>query len=475
MPNFRKLSQCLFPIVVCFPVSWAQAQSLSHVIQSAVRAIAVPSNVGVLNGEVATETDFPGVVRVSIKDNATGKDTICSGFVIEGCVVTSRHCTGENSHYEIGTGPNGVFFSDVTELKRKEGKGHENDIAILKLRRPPSTALSSPRESIAEAPIAIDQDRNHKETNTVDIVGYGHVRVREFQGTKINDGAGKKHWGNVTVTSYGNVTNTGSVIENDGNNGDPTTPTMIFSNNYPQAVAPGDSGGPMIRNGKIYGIATFIIHRTAQKSEDQTFFAAPPEEKPFLITNIIRSSHISLAHGTEARKWLFENLDRLDCLGNTEEAVKVSIRDTLRDYQNHYIPLPQQENLFNDLALKIEKLRPIGNQKPLKVIEAQYNAPHYEIFFTEGNDNEIRPMSKLKVNMITGKIEFIDNVGVGVRTINRAELMKEEGTKPSSKKSKGGDEFNPLNKENPSPTDPFKKPSDPLREPVFRIPKERQN
>ena len=54
--------------------------------------------------------------------------------------------------------------------------------------------------------------------------------------------------------------------------------------------------------------------------------------------------------------------------------------------------------------------------------------------------------------------------------------MKEEGTKPSSKKSKGGDEYNPLNKENPSPTDHFKKRSrEQLKEPVFRIPKGGQN
>jgi len=358
-----------------------------------------PALLGIVGGRKAEKGDFISTVKITLA-LPDGKIKNCTGFIIEGCVVTAAHCAsllkGASHTISVGHNPK-ASTTDVSQVAMwGDGNTPEFDIAVLVPQAPPPASLAGSRDDIATEP--------PKRGDLMQVAGYGLSETEKApDGTRRNTGSGSKLWGQVRVTNF----------STDGSD-DLESGPLIVSERAPQIIAPGDSGGYAVINGKIQGIATVVKPEYALREGEE----APKEE--LLVDNITRGYHISLAR-PKARKWLFDTLDKLDCAGGTREAVMKETRDLVRDNFNKYRlrtdwvnrSVPEMD-VVNSLKAKLRRLMNLSPSEPLFIEPISYGNYAFEFTYHRGPKDRPAETGLFKVELDTGKVVVTADTSVPI-------------------------------------------------------------
>ncbi|MFW7380032.1 MAG: trypsin-like serine protease [Oligoflexus sp.] len=219
------------------------------------------SDLDITNGLIIAEDEYPAVVNLYRRVYKNGKlqgGSVCTGtWVAANTILTAAHCTGDGSSdangkvsdlemmvFEISnhdTMPKETrLISYVTEAYRlkqwEQKKGYNRyDLAILKTEEP------KPGEK-ARSYLPISKTAA-KAGDAIEIIGYGYYDMSMF-GKKGDD---KKRVGRNTVANVsGGFLNIKGELKN--SSGGPTGENS--------SAGQGDSGGPMLLNGALVGIAS---------------------------------------------------------------------------------------------------------------------------------------------------------------------------------------------------------------------------
>ncbi|MBI4403846.1 MAG: S1 family peptidase [Deltaproteobacteria bacterium] len=285
----------IMSVIVAFRVQ-AEHHALTIAGQLSAQAM------GVVGGTRAEGDDFRGTVMLTAR-LPNGKEKLCSGFLVEGCIVSASHCIPPNSTVRVWTGtiPT-TSTTDILEYRKwdQEMKAPGNlqfDLAVLKPNLPPPNDFCSHRRDIATGPLLSDIDRPY-------IAGYGlYNTVESENGKKHNEGTGVKRWGQSLVK---------------GRKG-----RLILTERSPNVIAQGDSGGPLVMpDGTIYGVNISALAEYALKPNEAT----PVAGRELLVENITEGRHLFLGD-PQARPWLMSKLDELQCRDNTMDQMNAALTD----------------------------------------------------------------------------------------------------------------------------------------------------
>jgi len=363
-----------------------------------------PLIVGIPGGREAKRDDFRSTVMIQLK-LPDGKVKTCTGFVVEGCVVTAAHCASllAGSQHEIleGQTPKKAT-SGVTDLKMwGDGTLPEKDLAVLKPYFPPQASFGNSRDDIAT--------RMPEGRPLMHVVGYGLSGTAPGpNGTRHNIGLGTKRWGQVKVDHF---STDGSDELADG--------PLIASIPATQKIAPGDSGGYLVKDGIIYGVATVVKPEYALRPGEK------PPEGDLLVDDILYSYHVNLTK-PEARKFVMDSLDGLGCRTNTQEAVMLAVRDIVQgrdgfskifwktDWEKRGKP---EQAVVDKLKLEIKRLLNLPPETGFAIAPINYGNNEFDFEYTVGPIDKPTKLGHFGVELDTGKVVFKDEKNVVVRQL----------------------------------------------------------
>ncbi|XP_060872537.1 trypsin-3-like [Metopolophium dirhodum] len=239
----------------------------------------------IANGEIYDVEKYPFVVCLvirAVRKNITGK-AVCTGSLISPLfVLTAAHCTVgvTTSNINVYSGKSHQHVQRIYRHHMFDPEKFLADICLLKLRKPFKNV--GRYVSLSGHP---DEFSNGKPLNCV-VIGFGITE----QNTK------PKLRGFMTNSSvtYGptacKLFNTSNIMD--------TWNEYLCSKPDIHMVCPGDSGGPMICNGSLYGIAS---HGYNFKEENKDIDCGSPD---------VQTRHLFLY---TYRKWIADTTNK----GNT--------------------------------------------------------------------------------------------------------------------------------------------------------------
>ncbi|KRT82471.1 Trypsin [Oryctes borbonicus] len=210
---------------------------LALLVTTVTGAIIDDSETAIINGERASILDYPFYASLRYK---VQKAVLCGGSIIQPDVVlTAAHCIGREFQVYVG-------ISDDNDIKEAEAYDVKKivkhpfylglaffDIALVKLNR--SIILS---EKVEIAELATE---NPPEDEEVAIIGFGNPACDEFDNPLkpcTNDASDHLKYAAMTITDV--------------------TLGLISSSGQNQNACFGDSGGPMIYDGKVVGVSSQV-------------------------------------------------------------------------------------------------------------------------------------------------------------------------------------------------------------------------
>lgn len=337
--------------------------------------------------------EFRSTVKLSIA-LPNGKKTTCSGFVVEGCVLTAAHCTSKVPGAVLTMSEGSDPWSASTVISAVEtwgdGKVPEFDLAVLKPYVPPMASFGHSRADFSVNP-PLPKDILY-------VAGYGLSESKVgADGVRRNIGIGEKRWGRVRVTNF----------STDGSDELDQGPLVVHER-APQIIAPGDSGGYAINatTKRIEGVATVVHPEYALRDGEQ------PPKGDLLVDNITRGYHVSISH-PRARRWLDGAMSKLGCRGNTREGVMLATRDIIRDNFNPVTAekdwdkgIPKQR-VVDRLIANLKRLANIESGERFSLENPKYEELAYEFRYIVGEEAMPNQTGIARIEIDTAKITFV--------------------------------------------------------------------
>lgn len=288
------------------------------------------SSIGVIDGhheinpkhELAKNT----VMLITRSKDDPSKGQICTGTVIEGCILTAGHCFEGGTQTQIFSGdkPNinrPIGVSDMREIRGEKSTG--NDIAIIR----PDSEL--PITGFTRADLA--QEPLPKDAGSLTIIGYGQVGTKEVEDDngkvrKVDYGEGRRRIGEMEFLGYGNLKDGQKQLSNSNSGNMVIASRTNARGEMLHSISGGDSGSPLYYEGKIYGTAVLGLLRN-------------PEPLAQLF-GTVNAAHVHSAMFTSMEKqrdWITNTLDKLQC-GKTNPAQELFklTRRKLFDFSGNY-------------------------------------------------------------------------------------------------------------------------------------------
>jgi hypothetical protein len=362
MPAFRKFPYIhwTFLLAISFPAAGARAESAAH----SMALMLAPLAVGVVRGRDGAELkdeakkQWDSTVMVSVP----GKGT-CSGFVIGDCVITAAHCVEIGKDHYISTGTDGDSHLAVTRrlavAPKEEGSP---DLAVIKMGAKTPEGVGYTRAVIPKDAPSFDDPKQRKIGS---LFGYGANKIGLVpvfaEGTKdvIDaktkvEGGGEKRHGSTALISMTD-TDGKPLINVEGREGDPDAPN---------APLEGDSGGPLIYQGKLHGIAAsrrFTLRIAADGKNTQ-----------------INGGHYTpVARYSE---WITKQLDRLSCETNfTAKSKAAEVNTEIVRFVNSSVAGADKDGTMARMMFMPEAQQKYIRQLVAARIEAQTGAAPKDI------------------------------------------------------------------------------------------------
>lgn len=284
----------------------------------------------VVSGRPTAQADW----AIALYDRA--KDSLCSGMVMEGCVLTAGHCVPDDARPEVFKGLNPDLKKESASLtgpviRLGDGKTPERDIAVVKLNRPLRPWIT--RDQLATERIDVPTDPVNVKPGEVIAYGNSHTLERVNPESKkielFDTGSGVKRRGIVAIQGYGTADDRlarfGRGISKKGD--------VLWVGRGPSIVAQGDSGAYLFVDGKIHGILSAITGPTLDTTKDDH-----PRKADVMAAEVTAAAFSPIP---DNRAKIIEALDKLGCRQNTPEALYGRLQ-TLMDRFGEKLADPSQ-------------------------------------------------------------------------------------------------------------------------------------
>lgn len=272
----------LFFISIYSNVSWGESHALS------IQSLVAPNFVGIVGGRPQTDSEEVNrLMQKTVMIKYPGSEDLCSGVMVEGCIITAAHCIKKNEEDQFlehrfftGFRPAGDPAYRGSEIEVLGGAASPRDLAVIKVRG------GLPRDAgFARAVFATEAPARNSQST---IIGYGVNGVQEtIEGNQVsyrNVGAGVRRAGFTNLAGVQPVRNgrdmpVGNML------------VTMRGQNGGSLAAHGDSGGPLFVGGTLHGIfsaagnAATLRTQGSLADNDVHGFYAPVSENRARITD----------------------------------------------------------------------------------------------------------------------------------------------------------------------------------------------
>lgn len=306
---------------------------------------------------------------------------ICTGTLLEGgCVLTARHCKRRGVTYTVKSGKEGATTISRGSEFETWGKDDDaqTDAAILKLQIPVSSEMSLNRSVLAEERPAIPKDG----VVEGEIVGYGMSGTEEKNETWKDVGAGTKRAGSAALLGFGGAVDEtallGRAVSTRGN--------ILWVSRSPNIAARGDSGGPLIVDGKIVGIAAEVQGKLLMGKDGER----PPgyETKP-LAQEVTGAQYTSVA---DNHKEIIKAMDRAKCSENSLESVTDSLKSALKGDRARFDWADVKGPVRTAVETQVRRLYGIPADRAITIepLKSAAGVARFNVTFRDGGRDQVR-------------------------------------------------------------------------------------
>lgn len=306
---------------------------------------------------------------------------ICTGTLLEGgCVLTARHCRRKGVTYTVKSGKDGATTISRGSEFETWGKDDdaETDAAILKLQIPVSSEMSLNRSVLAEERPVIPKDG----VVEGEIVGYGMSGTEEKNETWKDVGAGTKRAGSAALLGFGGAVDEKALL----GRAVTTTGKILWVSRSPNIAARGDSGGPLIVDGKIVGIAAEVQGKLLMGKDGER--PAGYETKP-LAQEVTGAQYTSVA---DNHKEIIKAMDRAKCSENSLESVTASLKTALKGDRARFDWADVKGPVRTAVETQARRLYGIPTDRAITIepLKSAAGVARFNVTFRDGDRDQVR-------------------------------------------------------------------------------------